>query len=303
MTPHYLTGVMFGILGGVLTQLGQLLEKRVVNRVRIDSLEKGFMRRLVRDPLWVVGVVVGLGGGWAAYMVSQTLIGPALTPGLMAGGMVVLAIGSVRMNGETLNASEIFGIGLMILGVLCLGLSGLGINAAQVRTMLADRWALLRIFIFTAGLLVLCLASRGLSRRILHRQGMFIAVANGFLSCLSDFWINPLIALIVIVLAGHATSNQFIIFLLAVLILLLCASLITWQNQMAFKYAQASNVVPVAQVPIQIAPVLVYFYIFALTPPSRLSVFYILAGSALTIVSGFLLGRRAEVPVEQERAL
>jgi hypothetical protein len=221
----------------------------------------------------------------------------------MAGGLVVLAIGSVRMNGETLNASEIFGIGLMILGVLCLGLSRLGINAAQVRTTLADRLALSRIFIYTIVLLLLSLASRGLSRRLLNRQGMFIALANGFLGCTSDFWINPLIALIAIVLAGHASSNQFIIFLLALLILLLCASIITWQNQMAFKYAQASNVVPVAQVPIQIAPVLVYFYIFALAPPSRLSVFYILAGSILTIVSGFLLGRRTEtllVPASEE---
>jgi hypothetical protein len=71
---------------------------------------------------------------------------------------------------------------------------------------------------------------------------------------------------------------------------------ITWQNQIAFKYAQASNIIPVAQVPIQICPVLVYFFIFALTAPHTISVFLILTGTILTIVAGFLLGRRPETP-------
>jgi drug/metabolite transporter (DMT)-like permease len=298
MTVHYLSGVAFGIIGGILTQFGQLLEKKVVNQIRKDSEEKGFMRRLVKNPIWVSGVVFGLGGGTAAYMFAQSMIGPALTPGLMAGGLVVLAIGSVRMNQETLNASEITGIGLMILGILSLGLSGLEINATQVRTTLANQGALLRIFAFTVGLLILTLISRGLATRVNNRRGMFIALANGFLACLSDFWINPLLALIVLVLGRRSSSIQFTLFVLAMLILLMCASIITWQNQIAFKYAQASNVVPVGQVPIQIAPVLVYFYLFALTPPSSQSVFYILTGTVLTIVSGFLLGRRQEVPIQ-----
>jgi drug/metabolite transporter (DMT)-like permease len=298
MTLHYLIGVVSGILGGILTQFGSLLEKWAVNRIRQENAEKGFMRRLIRNPIWLFGVVIGLGGGWVAYMISQTMIGPALTPGLMAGGLVVLAIGSVKMNKETLNASEMFGIGLMVLGIACLGLSGLGINSTQVKAMLASKAAQFRIFLFTVSLLILCLASRGLSRRIQNRKGMLIALGNGFLSCLSDFWINPLLALIVIIFAGYGNPTQFALFSVATLIFLLCAGLITWQTQEAFKYAQASNILPVSQVPIQIAPVLVYFVIFSLAPPNSLSVFYILAGTVLTIVSGFLLGRRAEAVTE-----
>jgi hypothetical protein len=127
---------------------------------------------------------------------------------------------------------------------------------------------------------------------------MLIALANGFLACLSDFWINPLLALIVIVLSGYGTNLQLIIFTIAALILTMCATVITWQNQMAFKVAQASNVLPMAQVPIQIAPILVYFFIFALTPPSSIAFAYILVGTILTIVAGFLLGRRQEVPID-----
>ena len=298
MTLHYLTGVALGIFGGFLTQFGQLLEKRAVNQFRKDSRENGFMRRLVKSPVWLSGVVFGLGGGTAAYMLAQSMIGPALTPGLMASGLVILAVGSVRMNHETLNRSEIFGIGLMILGILSLGLSGLAINQTQVRSMLANQGALHRVAAFTAILFLLSFATRSLAPRINNRKGTLIALANGFLACLSDFWINPLLALIVIVLGGNSTSTQFIIFTIAALILMICATLITWQNQMAFKVAQASNVVPVGQVPIQIAPILVYFIIFALTPPSSISVFYILSGTILTIVAGFLLGRRQEVPMD-----
>ncbi len=297
MDLHYLTGVALGVLGGTLTQFGQLLEKRVVNQVRKDSQKKGFFRQLVKNPVWVSGVVFGLGGGTAAYMLAQSMIGPALTPGLMASGLVVLAVGSVRMNKENLNTSEIIGIGLMILGILFIGLSGLAINPAQVRTMLADPHALQRIAAFTACFFLLSFISRSMAPQYKNRRRMLIALANGFLACLSDFWINPLLALAAIVLVGHSTPTQFIIFTIATLILIMCGSVITWQNQLAFKYAQASNVVPVAQVPIQIAPILVYFIIFALTPPSSIAVIFIITGTILTIVAGFLLGRRREVPI------
>jgi uncharacterized membrane protein len=296
MDLHYLSGVALGILGGLLTQFGQLLEKRAVNHYRVDSQENGFFRRLVKSPVWLSGVFFGLGGGTVAYMLAQSLIGPALTPGLMASGLVILAVGSVRMNKETLNTSEMVGIVLMILGILALGLSGLAINSTQVRKTLADQNALQRITLFTVGFFLMSLISRILAIRSKVRRGMLIALANGFLSCLSDFWINPLLALIAIVLLGNGSHSQIIIFIIASCILVMVASIVTWQNQLAFKYAQASNVVPVAQVPIQIAPIMVYFFIFALTPPNSISVVYILTGTVLTIIAGFLLGRRREDP-------
>ena len=300
MTVYYITGVALGILGGILTQFGQLLEKQAVNLVRIDSPGKGFMTRLFKNRTWVLGVTFGLGGGTAAYMAAQSMIGPALTPGLMASGLIVLAIGSVHMNHEAINTSEKAGIALMILGILLLGLSQLAIDQIQVRATLADRAALARIAVFTVSLFIISSLTRGMAARVSGRQGMLIALANGFLACLSDFWINPLLALIVIVLGGNGSSTQAILFVIAALILMTTATVITWQNQLAFKVAQASNVVPVAQVPIQISPILVYFFIFALKPPSAVSVIYILGGTVLTILSGFLLGRRKEDPLEWE---
>lgn len=297
MTTRYLLGVAFGILGGILTQAGQLLEKRAVNTVRKTGQE-GFIRRLIQNPVWAFGFVFGIGGGTVAYVLAQSLIGPALTPGLMAFGLIVLAIGSVKMNHEELNASEITGILMMVTGVLFLGLSGLGITTTQVNATLANKPALIRIAIFTGGFFFLFLIVRSLIAWVKNRKGVLIALGNGFLSCLTDFWVNPMIAVVFVVLRGRGTTLQVVIFIVAALILISSATFITWQNQLAFKVAQASNVVPVAQVPIQISPVVVYFFVFALTPPRTISVFYILSGTILTIVAGFLLGRRKEIPID-----
>jgi len=294
MDLHYLLGVSCGIFGGLLNQGGQLLQKKVVNDIRADAARNGFMRRLLVHPLWLAGLVVGLGGGTAGYMAAQSLIGPALSPGLMASGLILLAVGSVRLNHEQLNRGEKLGIALMVVGIACLGLSGLSIGAAQVRLTLADRAAQVRIAVFTACLFLCCLVSRLLALRSKDRRGLLTALGNGFLACLSDFWINPFLALIVLVLAGRGSFSQNFAFGMAAVILAFTASTITWQNQIAFKYAQASNIIPFAQVPIQISPVLVYFFIFALTPPDLLAVISILAGTLLTIAAGFLLGRRPE---------
>jgi drug/metabolite transporter (DMT)-like permease len=300
MDAHYLIGITCGIMGGLLNQGGQLLQKKVVNDIRHDDPGRGFMRRLLHSPLWVFGFVVGLGGGTAGYMLAQSLVGPALSPGLMASGLILLSVGSVRLNHEELNKAEVTGIVLMIIGILCIGLSELSINSTQVRTALADHATQLRIILFTGSLFLCSLVSRSLVLRIDRRKGLLIALGNGFLACLSDFWINPFLVLIVLVLARRTSGFQIFFFIIAAAILSFTASVITWQNQVAFKYAQASNIIPVAQVPIQISPVLVYFFIFALAPPRTISVFFILAGTFLTIIAGFLLGRRPETPLLHE---
>ncbi len=62
-------------------------------------------------------------GGLVFYFIAIIFIGPAIVPGLMSVGLIVLALGSVKMLKETLGKEEIIGILLMIGGVSLLGLS------------------------------------------------------------------------------------------------------------------------------------------------------------------------------------
>jgi drug/metabolite transporter (DMT)-like permease len=272
----------------------------VVNKVRRDRQEKGFFLRLMKNPLWLLGWVFGLGGGMVVYMIAQNMIGPALAPGLLASGLIFLVLGSVWMNHETLTIPEIIGVVIMIIGILFIGLSELVIDQEQVKTALSNPETLLRIGVFTISFILLSFIVQKLAPRSINHHGLMIALACGLLTCLRNFWFNPFLVLIDPVLDGLSTPTQFITLMIASLILLVIGGVITWQNNLAFKYAQASNVVPMAQVPVQIAPILIYFVIFNLTPHESISVIFIIAGTILTIGAGFLLGRRKEVPYFRE---
>jgi hypothetical protein len=63
-----------------------------------------------------------------------------------------------------------------------------------------------------------------------------------------------------------------------------------------FKFTRADNLLPVARVPIWISPVLIYFYIFVLTSPRVISIFFILTGMNPSILAGFLPGGPSEAP-------
>jgi hypothetical protein len=176
MDAHYLIGVALAILSGVLNQYGQLLQKKAVNEIPPEVREQRFMRTLIRHPAWITGMVLAIGFGSVAFMFAQGMIGPALVPGLMASGLIVLAIGSVKMNKETLDKTEGLGIVIMIVGIILLGMSELGINSEQVRVALADRATWLRITVFTLSLLFLWGVLHLLAFRSVKRKGIILAL-------------------------------------------------------------------------------------------------------------------------------
>ncbi|MCD6570958.1 MAG: hypothetical protein J7L53_09680 [Deltaproteobacteria bacterium] len=268
------------------------MEKIGVNSVPKEARDKHFMRILLKKPIWITGVLTAMVGGTICFMFAQIKIGPALVPGLMSSGLIVLAIGSVKIIGEKLNMSEMLGIAFMILGMLLLGLSGLEINSDKVREALAQSDTLIRITVFTVILFALWIGIHLLALKSTTRKGIIMAFSNGFPFSLSNFWVSPLIAVIFIVLSGKGSFAQIVIFVLASIILVVTNIVGIWQLQVAFKFSQVSNAIPVQQVPIQVTPVLVYFNVFALTPPKNISAFYIISGAMLIIISGFLLGRR-----------
>ena len=144
VTSFYWLGVSLAISSGLSNHIGTVLQKKVINELPNESK---FFRSLVKERLWLIGLILQYGLGAIFYMAAQFFIGPALIPGFMASGLIVLAIGSIKILGETLNKAEILGIFLMIVAFFLLGISELSIDIAS--TNLLEISFLIRIIIFT----------------------------------------------------------------------------------------------------------------------------------------------------------
>lgn len=62
--------------------------------------------------------------------------------------------------------------------------------------------------------------------------------------------------------------------------------------QKSLRLAQASNMVPIQQVPVQIAPPFYFLAVYLLPVDNLFSVFFLLIGIGFVIISSFLLGKR-----------
>ncbi len=283
----YLLGVLLAILTGVVNNFGTVLQKKVVNDLREDSK---FMRSLIKKPLWLLGLVMGLGLGTSFFLTAQIFIGPALIPGLMASGLIVLVLGSIKIVGEKLKREEIIGIILMILAIFLLGISELSINIAE--TNLLEAGFLIRTIIFTI-LLTIFAAFCGIFQKKKEKyKGILLAIFSGFMFALSNFWISPLMGVISHIFGGIYNLGELILFISSSIILVLTNMIGIMTIQQSFRVDQASNMIPIQQVPIQTTPIIVYFLVFLLAAPNVFSIFYLIVGVILIIFSSFLLGRK-----------
>ncbi|MCK4280635.1 MAG: hypothetical protein KAX10_00850, partial [Candidatus Lokiarchaeota archaeon] len=283
----YLVGISFAILSGIINNFGIILQKKVVNEIRA---EVKFGRALIKNPLWLFGLIIQLGIGTIFFLLAQVYIGPALIPGLMASGLIILAFGSVKIIGETLKRDEIIGILLMIGAIFLLGISGLSINISEQN--LLDLMFLIRIIIFTSIIIISAIICEILQRKIEKYSGILLSIFSGLMFSLSNFWVSLLLGTIINVFQGIYSLGELILFISSSLILIATNFIGILKIQESFKVAQASNMIPIQQVPIQITSIFIYLLIFLLQPPSIMSIIFLILGIFLILISSFLLGKR-----------
>ena len=277
----YLLGVILAILSGIANNFGTVLQKKVVNEHRNDE---EFLKNIAKDKTWLIGLILQLAIGSIFFMVAQLLIGPALVPGLMAAGLIVLTLGSIKILGETLKRDEYIGIIIMIIGILLLGLSELSI---PTETLNLENY-ILTMTLFTVVLVLGAITCKMLAKKIGRVKALLLAIFSGFMFSLSNFWISPLM---IVFEQMNFAPVYIVIFIIASVILVLTNIFGITELQKAFTAGQASNLIPVQQVPIQITPIFIYFFVFLLTAPP-IAFLYISIGVALIILSSFLLGKR-----------
>jgi hypothetical protein len=123
-------------------------------------------------------------------------------------------------------------------------------------------------------------------------RGTFFAITSGAMYSLSDFWISPLLGVITRLQGGIYALGEIFLLIISSIILGITYVIGTVKLQQSFKFGIASNMATIQQVPVNIAPVIVYLLIFLLTPPSVFSIVFLVLGSTLIIISSYLLAAR-----------
>ncbi|HUX98297.1 MAG TPA: DMT family transporter [Candidatus Deferrimicrobium sp.] len=284
---NYFIGICFAINAGLLATFGLLLQKKVVNE--LPPGEK-VGRNLLKKPLWIVGFICEMVLGSVFYLLAFTPpwgIGAALVPGLMAVGLIILAIGSIKILNERITKQDLIGIALMIGGITLLGFSKL--ETEVLESNLLDSGFILRAVIFSLVFLSISIFCQIFQSRTKDYKGIHLAIFSGSMYVISNFWVGVLMPLFGFVFG----KGQFIVFFIITVVILIFSNIFgVFKMQQAFQHGRASSLIPIQQVPVQTGPIFIYFAIFMLVPPEFYSFPFMVVGVILIIVSSFLLARR-----------
>ncbi|NVM37913.1 MAG: hypothetical protein HWN81_20135 [Candidatus Lokiarchaeota archaeon] len=284
----YFIGIILALIAGIIVQIGVLIQKYIINK---HSKDPKFIRSLVRSPLWILGLLLQvIIGGLGFYFIAIILIGPALVPGLMAVGLIVLAVGSIKMLNEKLGMEEVIGILLMIAGVTSLGLSELTIDVFTFNIF--DSGFIFRIIGFSIAIFVLAIIIEIFRRKYAKNKGLLLAIEAGLILSLNTVWASPGSTVVAHIVDGIIIEEEIIFGIIILIIVLLIVAIGITIGQISLKYGQANVLVPLTNVPIQVIPVITFFIVFLSIPPNVLSVIFVIFGFALVITSSFLLAKK-----------
>jgi len=289
----YIGGVIFGILGGFSHYLGLITEKHVINKMPV---ELKLMKTLIKEPLWLFAIFIRFGIGSLLFIFAQMIIGPAITPGLMASGLIILAIGSIKILGEKLNYMEISAIIVMIIAVTFIGLSGLSIEIGEEN--LLDSAFLVRMFISTSILAIIAIIFQVIQGKISRFRVVLLALISGLMLSLNNFWIAPFIWSIGNMFGGSFFVETFLLFIVSSAILITANIFSVIKMSQAFRSGKASFLAPIQNVPVQLTPSILYFFVFMMIISTTTSIIFFILGVALIISSSFILGKR-QAQIEQ----
>jgi len=281
---------ILAILGGLSHYLGLILEKYVINKMPDEAK---LMKTLVKEPLWLFAIFIRFGIGSILFIFAQIVIGPAITPGLMASGLIILAIGSIKILGEKLNYSEIAAIIVMIIAVTFIGLSGLSIEISA-----EDPAFLVRIFISTGFLALIAIIFQVIQGKSSRFKVILLALISGLMLSLNNFWIAPFIWSLGKMFGGYFYIETFLLFIVSSVILITANILSVIKMSQAFRSGKASFLAPIQNVPVQLTPSILYFFVFMMIIPTITSIIFFILGVALIISSSFILGKR-QAQIEQ----
>ncbi len=295
---RYAIGIASAVLAGLAFNLGVLIQKGAVAQAPGGH---GLMRHLVRSRLWLGGFALQFAMGTPLYMLAVGLIGPAIVPGLMAIGLVVLALGAVTVQKERVTPPEVIGIVFIVLAVAALGLTGLSIDVFA--GSMKDPGLLLRSAGFGVVLLGVALACSLLASREELRtektEERRAESASALHAIRAGIWYSLGNLGLGFVLAGFARFGHGIFDPGEILVFLAAGALAVGGNmvgiaatQHALSRGRAAIAIPLQNCITQVLPVGIFFLVYRPYSPGAGSFLFLGAGAALLIAGAVLLTAR-----------
>lgn len=285
---QYFLGVLFGILAGLSNFLGQILQKKAINDVMKTSAQLD-MKVLVKKPLWIFGLAMVVVINTVLLAFAQMWIGPALLPGLIASGFIVLGIGSVKLLGEQLKKEEIIAIGVLVVAIVFISMSKLSIDADLTRFQ--DNGFVARLIIFSV-LFLVCWFALFYGGKRTSKKTILMALGAGFPFIMNNLWMQPMFLSMTSLLGGNMVRLSLIVFIPSAIIMAYVNIMGIIHLQKAMAEGNASIVIPIQQIPQQVSPIIIYFFIYGLVAPTVLSYIFLFTGIAMIIFAGFTLSKR-----------
>ncbi|WP_371804829.1 hypothetical protein [Candidatus Lokiarchaeum ossiferum] len=293
----YAIGILFGILAGCSNFFGQILQKKAINDLPAEQASNNLMKQLIHSRTWILGFIIMSVGSAVFMFLAQLVVGAALIPGLMASGFIVLAIGSSMILKEKLTTKEFLAIFMLVLAVVLISGSQLAIEA-DISYFESSQFNL-RIGTSSFVCLVLWLSLFYYGKRIQKFKSIPLAIGTGFPFVINNLWMGPFAATFSPIFESSATIIIWVVFGIGLVVTIVVNVLGISHYQYALEAGNASLVVPLQQLPQQIAPILIYYFIYQLNSPTNYSFILLVVGIILILIAGAILANR-QIALESE---
>lgn len=283
----YLAGIAAAIGSGLTFNTGLFLQHYAVKRLPAGSR---LFPTVLRSRIWLAGLGCQAILAVPLNILATGLIGPALTPCLIAVGLLVLPLAAAAVEKTTISRREMVGIAVVILSAIAIGFSRLA--AEMTPALLSDMPRIVRgvMFILPVVLLAIILKRIAAQARGL-RAGHLLTITAGLWLGVTAPSVGFLTAALRKLPQG-IDASVLVVGGLALLLAIISSLLGIGTTQQAFRYGPAHQLIPIQYLPIQIVPVLSFLLVFRPFTPPLTSVLLAATGIAGIAIGAGLLSAR-----------
>jgi hypothetical protein len=277
---QYLAGIAAAVGSGLAFNTGLFLQQSAVKRLPVGARP---FPAVLRSSVWLAGFAIQFVLGAPLNILSTGLIGPALTPGLIAVGLGILPLLAAVKDKTRIRSRELAGLACVVGSAVCIGLSRLTVTMSPA--MLADVSLLLRTAALVGAAVVLALLLGAAGARTKRRAaGYLLTLAAGL-------WLGttgPAVGFLAAALQRLPQGIDRMLLLAggtALLVAVAGSVLGIAVTQRAFQHGSAHVLVPIQYLPVQMIPLLSFFLVFRPFTPAPASI-----GLALLGIVGIAAG-------------